>query len=236
MSITYTRAEQINSDIGWGHNYTDTFDLKLDWKFGSVPKNKEVINTDVEIKNEINDETEMARQAALDAFQQKLADERAAAAASTAAYHDRLLDEEFAAFESQLEAELAAQEMMSEIKVEMARKAALDAFQQKLADERAAAAASTAAYQAKLAAKEMMSEIKEEMKRQQDLEAFQQKLADETAAAEASTAAYQSKLEKEAKEAKVAALIELATQMEIDAFEARLTAELAIQEMMLDFN
>ena len=116
MSITYTRAEQINSDIGWGHNYTDTFDLKLDWKFGSVPKNKEVINTDVEIKNEINDETEMARQAALDAFQQKLADERAAAAASTAAYHDRLLDEEFAAFESQLEAELAAQEMMSEIR------------------------------------------------------------------------------------------------------------------------
>ena len=84
----------------------------------------------------------------------------------------------------------------------MARQAALDAFQQKLADERAAAAASTAAYQAKLAAKEMMSEIKEEMKRQQDLEAFQQKLADETAAAEASTAAYQSKLEKEAKEAK----------------------------------
>ena len=205
MSITYTRAEQINSNIGWGHNYTDTFDLKLDWKFGSVPKNKEVINTDVEIKNEINDETEMARQAALDAFQQKLADERAAAAASTAAYHDRLLDEEFAAFESQLEAELAAQEMMSEIKVEMARQAALDAFQQKLADERAAAAASTAAYQAKLAAKEMMSEIKEEMKRQQDLEAFQQKLADETAAAEASTAAYQSKLEKEAKEAKDAA-------------------------------
>ena len=150
MSITYTRAEQINSDIGWGHNYTDTFDLKLDWKFGSVTKNKEVINTDVEIKNEINDETEMARQATLDAFLQKLADERAAAAASTAAYHDRLLDEELAAFEAQLEAELAAQEMMAEIEAEMARQATLDAFQQKLEDERASAAASTAVYQSKI--------------------------------------------------------------------------------------
>ena len=35
---------------------------------------------------------------------------------------------------------------------------------------------------------------------------------------------------KEAKEAKVAALIELATQMEIDAFEARLADELAIKK------
>jgi hypothetical protein len=90
-------------------------------------------------------EVEMARQAALEAFQQKLADEKAAAAASTAAYLDKLLSEELAAFESQLEAELAAQEMMAEIEIEMARQAALEAFQQKLADEKAAAAASTAA-------------------------------------------------------------------------------------------
>ena len=47
-----------------------------------------------------------------------------------------------AAFEAQLEADLAAQEMMAEIEAEMARQAALEAFQQKLADEKAAAAAS----------------------------------------------------------------------------------------------
>jgi len=70
---------------------------------------------------------------------------------------------------------------MAEIEAEMARQAALEAFQQKLADEKAAAAASTAAYQAKMA-------------RQAALEAFQQKLADEKAAAAASTAAYQAKI------------------------------------------
>ena len=105
---------------------------------------------------------EMARQAALDAFQQKLAAEKTAASAATAAYRDELLYAELAAFEAQLEVELAAfeaklatelasQEMMAEIKSEMARQAALDAFQQKLAAEKAAAMASTAAYQAKLA-------------------------------------------------------------------------------------
>ena len=41
--------------------------------------------------------------------------------------------------------------MMAEIEAEMARQAALEAFQQKLADEKAAAAAATAAYQAKVA-------------------------------------------------------------------------------------
>jgi hypothetical protein len=96
-------------------------------------------------------QAEMARQAALDAFQQKIANEKAAAAKSTAAYQDRLLEEELAAFEAQLEAELASQEMMAEIQAEMARQAALDVFLQKLADEKAAAASSTAAYQAKLA-------------------------------------------------------------------------------------
>jgi hypothetical protein len=96
-------------------------------------------------------ETDMARQAALDAFQQKIANEKAAAAKSTAAYQDRLLEEELAAFEAQLEAELASQEMMAEIETDMARQAALDVFLQKLADEKAAAASSTAAYQAKLA-------------------------------------------------------------------------------------
>jgi hypothetical protein len=96
-------------------------------------------------------EAEMARQAALDAFQAKLAADKAAAAASTAAYQDSLLDSEFAALEAQIKAEADAGEMMAEIKIEMARLDALAIFQAKLADEKAAAAASTAAYQAKLA-------------------------------------------------------------------------------------
>ena len=95
-------------------------------------------------------EEEMARAAALAAFQQKLEDERAAAAAATQAYRDSLLEAELAAFEAQLEAELAAAEMMAEIEEEMARAAALEAFLQKLEDEKAAAAAATAAYRASL--------------------------------------------------------------------------------------
>ena len=189
-------------------------------------------------------EVEMARQASLEAFQKKLADDKAAAAASTAAYQDSLLDAELTAFESQLKAELAAQEMMIEIEIEMTRQASLEAFQQKLADDRAAAAASTAAYQSKrandlriavlmaelsleqelatfeaklaaeLASQEMMIEIEIEMTRQVSLEAFQQKLANDKAAAAASTAAYQAKIASEAIE------------REIDEFEAQLMEEL----------
>ena len=54
----------------------------------------------------------------------KLAD-KAAAAASTAAYQDSLLDAEFAALEAQIKAEADAAEMMAEIKIEMARLDAL---------------------------------------------------------------------------------------------------------------
>ena len=120
-------------------------------------------------------EAEMARQAALEAFQAKLADEKAAAAKSTAAYQSKrandariaaLMDQlntekELATFEAMLAAELASQEMMAEIQAEMARQAALEAFLQKLADEKAAAAASTAAYQASLADEEVIGVIEE---------------------------------------------------------------------------
>ncbi len=159
------------------------------------------------------------------------------------AYYENL-DQELAAFEAQVAADIAAKEMMSEIQTEMQRQAALDAFQKKLADERAAAAASTAAYQSKLAndakvqalidellvakeldafeaqlqaeldAREMMAEIEREMA----LAAFQQKLEDERAAAAAATAAYRDSL--------------LAA--ELAAFEAQLAAELASQEMMAE--
>jgi len=122
-------------------------------------------------------EVEMTRQAALDAFQEKLAADKAAAAKSTAAYQskrandvkiaalmaDLSLEQELAAFEAQLEAELAAQEMMAEIEVEMTRQVALDAFQEKLADEKAAAAASTAAYQAKLSYDARVTKIMDDL-------------------------------------------------------------------------
>ena len=95
-------------------------------------------------------EEELARQAALEAFQKKLADEKAAAAASTAAYQSKLaydakveelmealaIEQEIAAFEAKLAAEKAAAEMMAEIEEELARKAALEAFQKKLAEEK----------------------------------------------------------------------------------------------------
>ena len=108
-------------------------------------------------------EAEMARQAALDAFQAKLAADKAAAAASTAAYQDSLLDAEFAALEAQIKAELAAQEMMVEIEAEMERETALAGFLQKLADEKAAALASTAAYQAQLAYEIRVTKIMDDL-------------------------------------------------------------------------
>ena len=170
-----------------------------------------------EMMTEIKEE--MARAAALKAFQDKLAADKAAAAAATAAYRDALLEAELAAFEAQLEAELAAKEMMTEIKEEMARAAALKAFQDKLAADKAAAAAATAAYrdalleaelaafeaqlEAELAAKEMMTEIKEEMARAAALKAFLQKLEEEKAAAASSTAAYQAKLAYEMRVTKI---------------------------------
>jgi len=125
-------------------------------------------------------EEELARQAALEAFQQKLVEERAAAAASTAAYQSQLaydamvkelmealaIEQEIEAFEAKLAADIAAQEMMAEIEQELARQAALEAFQQKLAEERAAAATSTAAYQAKVAYDARVAKIKEDLVRQ----------------------------------------------------------------------
>ena len=108
-------------------------------------------------------EAEMARAAALKAFQDKLAADKAAAAAATAAYRDALLEAELAAFEAKLEAELAAQEMMAEIEEEIARAAALKAFLQKLEEEKAAAASSTAAYQAKLAYDKRVTKIMDDL-------------------------------------------------------------------------
>ena len=167
-------------------------------------------------------EVEIARQASLVAFQENLANVKSAAAASTAAYQDSLLEAELTAFEVKLAAELASQEMMVEIEAEMARQAALDAFQAKLAADKAAAAKSTATYQSKRANDARIAA----------LDAFQAKLAANKTAAAKSTATYQSK---RANDARIAALMaELTTEQELDAFEAKLAAELASQEMMAE--
>ena len=69
----------------------------------------------------------------------------------------------FADSEAAIQAKLAAQAMMAEIEEEMARAAALAAFLQKLEDEKAAAAKSTAAYQAKVAYEKRVTKIKDDL-------------------------------------------------------------------------
>jgi polysaccharide pyruvyl transferase WcaK-like protein len=133
-------------------------------------------------------------------FQAKLEAEKAAAAASTAAYQSQVvyekrvarlmdqlaLEKEIAAFEAQLEAELAAQEMMAEIIAEGALAKRLAEFQAKLEAEKAAAAASTAAYQSKLAYEAKVNRIMEDLERElelaQELDEFESQLADELVA------------------------------------------------------
>ena len=132
-------------------------------------------------------EQELARQAALEAFQKKLAEERAAAAASTAAYQSKLaydamveelmealaIEQEIEAFEAKLAADLASDaldrelaEFEVQLKEELTNQAALAKFLEKLAEERASAVASTAAYQAKVAYDARVAKIKEDLVRQ----------------------------------------------------------------------
>jgi len=132
-------------------------------------------------------EEELARKAALEAFQKKLAKERADAAASTAAYQSKLtydamveelmealaIEQEIAAFEAKLAADLASDtldreltEFEAQLEEELANQAALARFLEKLAEERAAAVASTAAYQAKVAYDARVAKIKEDLVRQ----------------------------------------------------------------------
>jgi hypothetical protein len=132
-------------------------------------------------------EQELARKAALEAFQQKLAEEKAAAAASTAAYQSKLaydamvealmealaIEQEIEAFEAKLAADLASDaldrelaEFEAQLEKELFNQAALAEFLARLAEERATAAASTAAYQAKVAYDARVAKIMEDLVRQ----------------------------------------------------------------------
>ncbi|MGY8874672.1 MAG: hypothetical protein ACKVJB_07155, partial [Gammaproteobacteria bacterium] len=99
------------------------------------------------------------------------------------AYYENL-DQELAAFEAKIAAELDSDAMMAEIEAEMARKAALDAFQQKIEDEKAAAAKSTAAYQSKLANDARIAALMDELSIAKELAAFEAQLAAELASQE----------------------------------------------------
>ena len=132
-------------------------------------------------------EEELARKAALEAFQKKLAEEKAAAAASTAAYQSKLaydamveelmkalaIEQEIEAFEAKLAAELAEEaierelaEFETQLEEDLANQAALAEFLAKIAEERAAAVASTAAYQAKVAYDARVAKIMKDLVKQ----------------------------------------------------------------------
>jgi len=160
-------------------------------------------------------------------FQTLLDKQRDKAASTLALLQEKLIQEEIAAFEAQLEAELAAQEMIAEMIAEQESAERLAEFQAKLEADKAAAAASTAAYQsqveydkkvaelmeqlalekelaefeaqlkAELAAQQMMAEMIAEQERAKRLAEFQAKLEAERAAAAKSTAIYQARLQQE---------------------------------------
>ena len=177
---------------------------------------------------------DLANQAALEAFQQKLADEKAAAARSTAIYQARVqqdqmikdrqaqlaLERELSEFEAKLEKELAFQEWYANF---LENKAAEEALEKELA-------AFEAQLEADLAAQEMMAEIIAEEERAKRLAEFQAKLEAEKAAAAISTAIYQARLQQEQmikdnqakREAKLAE--EKAAAAELAAFKAELAA------------
>jgi len=204
-------------------------------------------------------EEELERQAALEAFQKKLAEERAAAAASTAAYQSQLeydamvadqmealeRQKEIDAFEAQLAAELAAQEMMAEMIAEEERAKRLAEFQAALEAEKAAAARSTEIYQARVLQEQMIkdrqaqlalereiaefeAQLEVELANQAALAEFLAKLDEERAAAAASTAAYQAKVAYDSRVAKIKEdlVSQLEETIEPDDYKSHLVEEI----------
>jgi hypothetical protein len=109
--------------------------------------------------------------------------QRDKATSSLALLQEKLIQEELAAFEAQLEAELAAQQMMAEMIAEEVLTKRLAEFQAKLEAEKAAAAASTAAYQSKIAYESKVNKIMEDLARElelaKELGEFESQLAEE---------------------------------------------------------
>ena len=167
------------------------------------------------------------------------------------------LDEELAAFEAQLAEDLANQAALDAFAAELANQTALDEFQANLEAEKAAAAASTAAYQSKLEYDAKVEELMEALAIEQELNAFEDQLAAELAAAEMMAemiaeeelakrlAEFQANLEAEKAAAARSTAIyqarqqqeqmikdrqaQLALERELNAFEDQLAAELAAE-------
>jgi len=154
----------------------------------------------------------------------------------------------FADSEAARQAKLAAKEMMAEIETEMARQAALEAFQEKLEAEKAAAARSTAIYQARLQQEQMIKDRQAQLALERELAAFEAQLEADLAK-EASEKAFKefyaeflaNKAAQEAVEREIAEFEaefeeqqarlreQMALEQELAAFEAQLEADLAKQ-------
>ena len=202
-------------------------------------------------------EAEMARQAALEAFQQKLADEKAAAAKSNAAYQSKLendakvaalmeelaLEQEIAAFEAQLRAELAAQEMMAEIIAEEELAKRLAEFQAKLEAEKAAAARSNAIYQARLQQEQMIKDRQAQLALERELAAFEAQLEADLAKQAAELAAAEMMAEIIAEEERAKRLAEFQAKLEAEkaaaaastaAYQAKVAYDARIDKILQD--
>ena len=122
----------------------------------------------------------------LASLQVRLDKQRDKAAFSLTLLQEKLTQEELDAFEAQLEAELTAQEMMAEIVAEEVLAKRLAEFQARIEAEKAAAAASTAAYQSKLAYEARVNKIMEDLTRElelaKELDEFESQLAEELVA------------------------------------------------------
>jgi len=220
---------------------------------------EELAAFEAKLAEDLANEAALANQAALEAFQKKLAEEKAAAAASTAAYQSKLeydamvaeqmealeRQKEINAFEAQLEAELAAQEMMAEMIAEEERAKRLAEFQAKLEAEKAAAARSTEIYQARVLQEQMIkdrqaqlalereiaefeAQLEVELANQAALAEFLAKLDEERAAAAASTAAYQAKVAYDSRVAKIKEdlVSQLEETIEPDDYKSHLVEEI----------
>ncbi len=129
------------------------------------------------------------------------------------------LDEELAAFEAELAEELANQ-------------AALDEFQAKLEAEKAAAAASTAAYQSKLAYDAMVEELMEALALEQEVAAFEAKLAAKLASEEIMAAILaQEAAERAAAEMMAEIIAEQERAKKLAEFQAKVEAEKAAADL-----
>jgi len=125
--------------------------------------------------------------------------------------------------EAKSAAAAAAAEMMAEIEEELAREAALEAFQQKLAKEKAAAARSTEIYQARVQQEQMIKDRQAQLALERELAEFEAKLEKELAFQEW----YANFLENKAAEE--------ALEKELAAFEAQLEEELLNQAALAEF-